>query len=184
MHARTARAIKQARGKRSAQWLADRTAELGYPITRAQIANYESGRKQSLDIAELIVIAAALNTAPLLLLYPGPYDANVEVLPGRSASEFDATEWFSGEDPVDSLVGWELRIGDEDNPNYSDGDWRRWESNVAEIQEWRALDRLIGMRNDLLAEEDDRLNKRIGFLDEQIMLTRKEIKDRWVRRNA
>ena len=96
MHVRIAGAIKQARGKRSAQWLADRTVDLGYPITRAQIANYESGRKQSLDTAELIVLAAALNTSPANLIYPGPYQDIVEVLPGREGSEFDAVQWFSG----------------------------------------------------------------------------------------
>jgi hypothetical protein len=32
-----------ARLRRSAQWLADETERLGYPISRAAIANYESG---------------------------------------------------------------------------------------------------------------------------------------------
>jgi len=111
-HTRIAAAIKKARGKRSAQWLADRTAELGYPMTRSQIANYESGRKQSLDVAELIVLAAALDTSPVVLVYPGPYvDDLVEALPGVNAPKFIAAQWFSaaqwfgmaqkpGDDPV------------------------------------------------------------------------------------
>ncbi|MEZ0341524.1 hypothetical protein ACAG25_16250 [Mycobacterium sp. pV006] len=94
-HRRIAAAIRKARGKRSAQWLADRTAELNYPITRAQIANYESGRKQSLDIVELLVIAAALNTSPVALVYPGPYAKMVELLPGVEVPEMIAVEWFS-----------------------------------------------------------------------------------------
>jgi transcriptional regulator with XRE-family HTH domain len=56
-----AAAIKSARASRSAQWLADETERLGYPISRAAIANYESGRKKGLDVAELLVLAAALN---------------------------------------------------------------------------------------------------------------------------
>ena len=96
MHERIAGAIKLARGKRSAQWLADRTADLGYPITRAQIANYESGRKQSLDIAELLVLAAALDTSPVCLVYPGPYQNKLEVMPRRHSEELDAAQWFSG----------------------------------------------------------------------------------------
>lgn len=96
MHRRIAGAIKRARGKRSAQWLADRTAALGYPITRAQIANYESGRKQSLDIAELLVLAAALNVPPVMLLYPGPYMQECELLPGVRIPELVAVEWVSG----------------------------------------------------------------------------------------
>lgn len=96
MHARIAAAIKRARGKRSAQWLADRTVELGYPITRAQIANYESGRKKNLDLAELMVLAEALNTAPVALVYPSPLVDEVEVLPDVECSRYEAAQWFSG----------------------------------------------------------------------------------------
>ncbi len=97
MHARVADGIKRARGARSAQWLADRTSELGSPITRAQIANYESGRKKSLDIAELVVIAAALDVPAITLLYPDLPDADVEVLPGQHVSSIVAMLRFSGE---------------------------------------------------------------------------------------
>jgi hypothetical protein len=76
--------------------LADATARLGYPITRSQIANYESGRKQSLDVAELLVIAAALDVAPLELLFPGEPDQVMETLPGRMATTLAATNWFVG----------------------------------------------------------------------------------------
>jgi hypothetical protein len=96
LHQRVASAIRRAREPRSAQWLADRTAELGYPISRAQIANYESGRKKGLDLAEFLVIAAALDTAPVTLLYPGPYDQSVEMLPGLETPQFEAAQWFSG----------------------------------------------------------------------------------------
>jgi hypothetical protein len=80
----------------SAHELADATARLGYSITRSQIANYESGRKQSLDVAELLVIAAALDIAPLELLYPGEPDQTVKRLPGQPATTSDAISWFTG----------------------------------------------------------------------------------------
>lgn len=96
-HARIAAAIRAVRGNRSAQWLADRTAELGHPVTRAQITNYENGRKASLDVADLIVIAAALGTSPVCLVYPGPYGERIPHLPGMDASQFEAAQWFSGE---------------------------------------------------------------------------------------
>ena len=58
LHARIAQAIRTNRhGRLSAQQLADETERLGYGISRSQIANYESGRKKSLDVAELLVIA-------------------------------------------------------------------------------------------------------------------------------
>src|SRR5258705_3974854 len=82
LHRRMAAAIKAARASRSAQWLADETERLGYPISRAAIANYESGRKKGLDVAELLVLAAALRIPPLTILFPELPDGQVEVLSG------------------------------------------------------------------------------------------------------
>lgn len=123
-HSRIAAAIKAARGKqRSAQWLADRTGELGYPITRAQIANYESGRKQSLDIAELVVIAAALDLSPAQLIFPGLVDGLVEVLPDRTITSASALEWFSGMGPP---LPWEVVPPvDADEADAVNAAWRR-----------------------------------------------------------
>lgn len=142
MHARIAGAIKAARGKRSAQWLADRTSDLGYPITRAQIANYESGRKKNLDIAELVVIAAALNTSPVNLVFPGPYDAQVEAVPREIVTEFQAAQWFSG---FDSYVWYDEigQVGDRED------EWNEWRSNTSTLDQWRELNDLIAMRNDM-----------------------------------
>jgi transcriptional regulator with XRE-family HTH domain len=107
LHRRIAGAIKQRRhGRMSALELADATARLGYPITRSQIANYESGRKQSLDVAELTVLAAALDVAPLELLFPGEADSPVERLPGKTVPTAHAASWFAGRpDWLDSLHG-------------------------------------------------------------------------------
>ena len=99
MHQRVAAAIKITRVAKdmSAQQLADETKRLGYPISRSQIANYESGRKQSLDIAELLVIAAALDTAPVCLVFPGPYRNDVQIFPESvDFPELLAAQWFSG----------------------------------------------------------------------------------------
>jgi len=96
---RIAGAVKALRGKRSAQWLADRTAELGHPISRTAISNLEVGRKGSVDVLELIVLARALGVPPLLLLYPALSAGEVEVLPGHRASSWAAGEWFAGRAP-------------------------------------------------------------------------------------
>jgi transcriptional regulator with XRE-family HTH domain len=98
LHQRIAEAIKGARqGRLTGQQLADDTERLGYPITRSQIANYESGRKQSLDVAELLVLAAALGVPPVALLFPNLPDGDVEVLPGQVMASADAMRWFTGE---------------------------------------------------------------------------------------
>ena len=98
LHRRLAKAIKSARlaAGVSAQQLADETERLGYSISRSQIANYESGRKRGLDIAELLVVAAALNIPPGLLLFPDFPDGKVEVLPGNEADNVAALKWLSG----------------------------------------------------------------------------------------
>jgi hypothetical protein len=81
----------------SAQDLADETVRLGYPISRSQIANYESGRKHGLDVADLLVLAEALNTAPVALVFPGPYDENVRTYPeSRELPQLWWAQWFSG----------------------------------------------------------------------------------------
>jgi hypothetical protein len=97
LNQRMAAAIKTARASRSAQWLADETERLGYPISRAAIANYESGRKKGLDVAELLVLAAALRIPPLTILFPELPDGPVELLPGVQTTSWDAAAWFSGE---------------------------------------------------------------------------------------
>src|SRR5271156_692638 len=97
LHRRVAAAIKAARGSRPAQWLADETQRLGYPISRAAIANYESGRKKGLDVAELLVLAAALRIPPLAILFPQLPAGSVEVLPDMETTSWEAAAWFSGE---------------------------------------------------------------------------------------
>lgn len=98
LHQRIAKAIRTARqGRLSAQELADETARLGYPISRSQIANYESGRKQGLDVAEVLVLAAALEVPPVTLLFGGPPDEEVEMLPDWTGPAFFGIAWFSGD---------------------------------------------------------------------------------------
>jgi len=101
---RIAGAVRALRGKRSAQWLADRTAELGHPISRTAISNLEVGRKGSVDVLELIVLARALGVPPLLLLYPALSAGEVEVLPGHRASSWAAAQWFAGRTPYVATV--------------------------------------------------------------------------------
>jgi hypothetical protein len=103
---RVGRAVRTARGKRPAQWLADETAKLGHPISRSQIANLESGRKRGVDLAELMIIAAAVGVPPATLLFPDLPDGDVEMLPGEHGSSIDALLRFTGEaidDPASDL---------------------------------------------------------------------------------
>ena len=64
------------------QQLADRTAELGMPIPRSVLANLESGRRDTVSVAEVLVLAAALDVAPIELICPVGFDKQTEMLPG------------------------------------------------------------------------------------------------------
>lgn len=170
---RIAVAIKAARGRRSAQWLADRTVELGYPITRAQIANYESGRKRSLDIAELVVLAVALDTSPVVLMYPDPRDDQsnlVEALPGVELTGFQAAQWVSG------LGYWEATELNEPGADVSSDNGREWVDNTRTLRLSRELESVERTRS-LLAKhaknDDDR--RQILFYDSQIQWFRNEL---------
>ena len=82
----------------SAQQLADRCAELGIPeITRPVLVKLEHGRREAVSTAELAVLAAALDTAPILLLYPVGSAGFTEYLPGRTAAPWDAARWWADE---------------------------------------------------------------------------------------
>lgn len=92
------KAIREAKSpKLSAQGLADRVSELGYPYSRSQLVNLEYGRKKTFEVTELIAIAEALDVAPVELLFPGLPDGEVEYLPGRTARAIDALLSFTGE---------------------------------------------------------------------------------------
>lgn len=106
---RVALEIRRLRGKRrSAQWLADRTNELGSPVSRAVISDLELGRRRYITTAELIILARALDTAPIALLYPEPYwDSKIQVWPtpdgtddARQVEKIRAVQWFTGEQGI------------------------------------------------------------------------------------
>lgn len=100
----------------STQDLAERTAELGYPMARASIGNLETRPRTKIYLQDVAVLAAALGVPPLELLYPleplvirpaalGPNDEGayatlrnevVEVLPQKREPAHRAAGWFTG----------------------------------------------------------------------------------------
>lgn len=89
--------VRRLRGDRSAQWLADRTADIGMGIARPTISELETGRRKTITLQEVLVLAQALNTSPVALVYPAPYENEfVEALPGVEAVKIWAVQWFSG----------------------------------------------------------------------------------------
>src|SRR6516162_8256956 len=96
--AREVRRYREAqRPRMSTQKLADRTAELGMEIPRSVLANLESGRRETVTVPEILVLAAALQVAPVELLCPVGFDEQLEILPGHMMDPLSASRWVDGE---------------------------------------------------------------------------------------
>lgn len=82
----------------TAQALANRTAELGQPLDRSVIAKLEKGLRQTITVAELLVLARALDVPPATLLFPLD-QSEVELLPGEERGVWPSLLWLTGEAP-------------------------------------------------------------------------------------
>jgi hypothetical protein len=120
----------------SAQRLAGRCSELGLPaITRQVVTHLETGRRESVTVAELAVLAAALELAPVELLLPFGA-AETEYLPGRTAPPQDVARWWAGE----------AGFGEDGAVS---GEWRRGAATL-----FGDHDRTVAELNQALADRD------------------------------
>lgn len=164
-HAATlGRAVKQQRSGRSAVWLEQRTAELGLKVTRQTVADLESGRRRFVTTAELMVLAAALNTTPVELMFPDVSDEPenlVEVLPGVETTGFQAAQWFSGHRP-----GFVDPDDEPEERNVREAERARSKLKSALLESWRLLDELNQRRDRIVAPERGTLSQeQIQLLD-------------------
>ncbi|MEU1723670.1 helix-turn-helix transcriptional regulator [Nonomuraea sp. NPDC005692] len=90
---------RQRRGL-SAQQLADACEEAGFPIARSVLANFENGRRPTVSVAEVVVLARVLRVPPILLLFPLGRTEMIEMAPGVDATVWDAFDWFVGSAPL------------------------------------------------------------------------------------
>ncbi|MEV0446152.1 helix-turn-helix transcriptional regulator [Streptomyces spectabilis] len=81
----------------SAQQLSDLCSDVGMDIPRAVISNLENGRRTSVTVAEVLVLAAALDVPPLLLVFPVGYQELCEVLPNRQRDTWGGLLWAAGD---------------------------------------------------------------------------------------
>ncbi|MGP3923891.1 helix-turn-helix domain-containing protein [Streptomyces sp. 8N616] len=81
----------------SAQQLSDLCSAVGMDIPRAVISNLENGRRTSVTVAEVLVLAAALDVPPLLLVFPVGYEEVCEVLPDRRRDTWGGFLWAAGD---------------------------------------------------------------------------------------
>ncbi|MFK0297120.1 transcriptional regulator [Streptomyces sp. NPDC090442] len=85
----------------SAHDLADRCEQLGHSIPRNVIANMESGRRANLPLVDVMVLAAALETYPVCLIFPVGYVEETQELPFQDLiPTWEALRRFTGEEEV------------------------------------------------------------------------------------
>jgi transcriptional regulator with XRE-family HTH domain len=118
----------------SAQKLSDECAVYGLDMPRSTLADLENGRRASLGVAELVIIAKALDVPPLQLLFPVGYAAESELLPGEERGAFRSAMWFSGEGPFPG-------IGDDAYLVEITSDWI--DANGGPLSLYRAYDRAL-----------------------------------------
>jgi transcriptional regulator with XRE-family HTH domain len=161
--------------KLTASELSRRTAELGYPISRGAIAKIESNsRSGKVDVAELLVLSAALDTPPVLLLFPEfPTGCWMAVLPGVTAQGREAVRWLSGRTSFPREVGADLSSAVPPN------------NGVKLIAAAWAIEEAIAARiplvNQLAKAKDpddvDLARRTLQIHDEQIARLQKEVAD-------
>ena len=81
----------------SAQQLSAECARLGMEISRSTLADLENGRRAMITVAELLVLAVALEVPPIMLVVPVARMETVEVIPNRSWPYWQMALWFRGQ---------------------------------------------------------------------------------------
>ncbi|WP_268959427.1 helix-turn-helix domain-containing protein [Nonomuraea antri] len=166
----------------TAQALADRCGELGLPMDRSVIAKLEKGLRQSITIPELIVLAKALDVAPVRLLFPLEEQGKVEILPGREVPTWRAAEWFDGSDD-DALEakGWDPHTWRSPDPIVMAFRWHR-----RHLESWSAMQKLLaGQRKEAKEATDPDMKRGLTeVVTENEKLLKKTAQDlAWVRQN-
>jgi hypothetical protein len=180
------------RPRMSVQRLADRTAELGMLIPRSVLANLESGRRETVSVAEVLVLAAALNVAPIDLICPVGFDKQTEMLPDRTMEPLSAMRWFTGEWKldIDDAGAWTMRTpgSGERSSAYL---LRYHDELISQLysQEARARETLRAAADFVGEEEDERTRGVVrdammaveewrAFIREPLRRTRAEMRER------
>ena len=70
---------------------------VGVGLSLNGLSKVELGNRE-LRLDELIALAAALDVAPVLLIFPLGHEEQVELFPGIEAGTWAALKWFTGQD--------------------------------------------------------------------------------------
>ena len=101
---RMGEAMREARtrAKLSAPEVAKRCAELGVPIPPTAINKIEKGGRGSLQVEELLALAAVLEVPLASLVVPLGAESTTDLLPNLRLSTWEAVQLITGEGPTDN----------------------------------------------------------------------------------
>lgn len=123
----------------SALALSERTTALGHPVHRSVIAKLENGERASVTLADLFVLARALNVPPFALITPLTTPELVEVLPGKFMTAWDAIGWFNGDSNNVSDAVTQADADFEEWYHVTDAYQMRWRYEVEVLRYWEAV---------------------------------------------
>jgi len=125
--AETVRTYRERAGLRQDD-LAERTAQLGHPMSRVTLAKIEAGgtRADNATLDDVLVLAAALDVPPPLLFLPLGSAEAVAIAPGLVAHPQVVLDWLAGEDDLRDSVPWTGHI-------------EAWSRNVHPVRMFRGL---------------------------------------------
>ena len=87
------RRYRKARGM-SVRQLSEAAERLGLPVPQPVLSNLELSRRETISVAEWLLLSAALQVPPLLLLFPVGRVDLVEPAPGVEVSPLAALHWL------------------------------------------------------------------------------------------
>lgn len=127
----------------SAQNLANRTATLGYEVKRSVIAEMENGKRSTVSVADIFVLARALAVPPVALLLPLESSENINLLPGEATDVWKSFDWITGRKNLQQVPKFLLGSDELGNPVI------QVEQDIAENNHWRSSTKSIKLHFEL-----------------------------------
>lgn len=116
----------------SAQNLSNRTAALGFEVKRSVIAEMENGKRSTVSLADVFILARALAVPPIALIVPLESD-DMRLLPNELLDVWKSFDWITGRKNLSAVPAHLFDI----------------DSNEEEVRHWRNVSQPIRLRFDL-----------------------------------
>jgi len=147
--------------------LVSRCEALGYSkLSASAVSKIETGGRDGLTLAELLVLAAALGVPPVSLVFPLAGAGDVNTTPATRVSAWEAASWLAGEEPLEEPAAEGTPRGDlEDHRNHALGVQAAFQSDRLATERRRLASKTADPEQRELAEENAAAFERIARKD-------------------